>query len=177
MSIFKAYDIRGRVPDELDADLATAIGRAAVDMFKPEVVIVGRDARQSNQLLFEALTAGIMAMGADVVEVGQVSTPVFYFAAGRGGFPLGVMITASHNPAEYNGFKMVKSGSFHVQETELKEIQKRIEAGVKTPGGPAGTLSTLEVLRDYRDHIHRFAAGLEPVKVVMDAGNAIPGAL
>ncbi|MBW1714015.1 MAG: phosphomannomutase/phosphoglucomutase, partial [Deltaproteobacteria bacterium] len=107
MSIFKAYDIRGKVPAELDAEMATAIGKAVVDIFKPEMVIVGRDARESNEEMFQAFTAGVMAMGADVVDIGQVSTPVFYFAAGRGQFPLGAMVTASHNPREYNGFKLV----------------------------------------------------------------------
>lgn len=177
MSIYKAYDIRGKVPEELNADTATAIGRAIVDMFKPEVVVVGRDGRTSNELIYDALTTGIISMGADVLDVGQVTTPVLYFAAGRGGFPMGVMITASHNPPEYNGFKIVRNGSIPLQEDQIQEIRKRVESGVKTPPGPTGTKGSLEVLRDYRDHVLRFADGIKPTKVVMDAGNAIPGAL
>ena len=111
---FKAYDVRGRVPDELNAELATAIARALVDKYRPEMVVVGRDARESNVEMFEAVTAGLTSMGADVVDVGQVTTPVFYFSAGRGQFPLGVMITASHNPREYNGLKLVRSGTFPI---------------------------------------------------------------
>lgn len=176
MSIFKAYDIRGRVPEELDADMAKAIGRALVDIYKPPIVVVGRDGRNSNQEMVDALTNGIMSMGADVVDVGQVSTPIFYFAAGRGGFPLGVMITASHNPPEYNGFKMVKNGTFPIGGDEIQAIRKRVEGGVTTPAVRGGTIGDLDVLRDYRDHIHRFADGLKPVKVVMDTANAIPGA-
>ena len=176
MSIFKAYDIRGRVPEELDADMAKAIGRALVDIYQPPIVVVGRDGRNSNQEMVDALTNGIMSMGADVVDVGQVSTPIFYFAAGRGGFPLGVMITASHNPPEYNGFKMVKNGTFPIGGDEIQEIRKRVEGGVTTPAVRGGTIGDLDVLRDYRDHIHRFADGLKPVKVVMDTANAIPGA-
>ncbi len=177
MSIFKAYDIRGRVPEELDAGMVTAIGRALIDIYKPQIVVVGRDTRQSNQIMFEALTAGIVSMGVDVVDIGYVSTPAFYFAAGRGQFPLGVMITASHNPGEYNGFKIVKGGTFPLQEEELQELKKRMEAGVETPPGPSGTVGQLDILRDYRDHVHKFAQGLKPLKVVMDAGNAVPGTL
>jgi phosphomannomutase len=177
VSIYKAYDIRGKVPAELTPEVATAIGRALVDMFRPAMVVVGRDARTSNRLIFEALSAGLRSMGADVVDLGLVSTPVFYFAAGRGGFPLGVMITASHNPPEYNGFKVVKNGSFPLQEDEIQEVRKRVEAGVKTLPGPAGSLGALDILRDYRNHVHRFAAGLPRAKVVMDAANAVPGVL
>ena len=142
MSIFKAYDIRGKVPGELDAEMATAIGRALIDIYKPEMVIVGRDYRLSNQLLFEALSAGIISMGADVIDLGYVTTPNLYFAAGRGNFPMGVMITASHNPGEYNGFKIVKAGSFPLQEDELQEIKKRAEAGVDSPPGPGSAPGT-----------------------------------
>ena len=177
MSIFKAYDIRGRVPEELDAEMATAIGRALIDIYKPGIVAVGRDTRLSNQLMFEALTAGIVSMGVDVIDTGHLSTPAFYFACGRGQFPLGVMITASHNPGEYNGFKIVKAGTFPLQEEELQEVKKRVESGVKTPPGPSGTIGQMDILRDYRDHVHKFAQGLKPVKVVMDAGNAVPGTL
>jgi phosphomannomutase len=177
VSIFKAYDIRGKVPGELDAEMATAIGRALIDIYKPEMVVVGRDCRLSNQLLFEALSAGIISMGADVIDLGYVTTPALYFAAGRGSFPMGVMITASHNPGEYNGFKIVKAGSFPLQEDELQEIKKRAEAGVASPPGPSGTMGRMDILRDYRDHVHRFSEGLSPLKVVMDAGNAVPGSL
>ncbi len=177
MSIYKAYDIRGVVPDELNAEIAAAIGRAVVDLFKPEQVVIGRDARTSNDELFQALAAGINAMGADVIDLGRVSTPVFYFGAGRGMFPFGVMITASHNPPRYNGFKMVKSGSYPVQDYEIQEIRKRVEAGVKTPVVKAGTMGAMDVLPDYRRHIHRFAEGLGPAKVVMDAGNSVVGEL
>jgi len=177
MSIFKAYDIRGRIPAELDADMARAIGRGAVDLFKPETVAVGRDGRESSPMIFEALTAGLLAAGVDVVDLGQISTPVFYFACGRGEFPLGIMITASHNPREYNGFKMVRAGAYPVGEKEIQQIRQRVEAGVKTPAAARGSIGPLDPLEDYRNHIHRFADGLVPVEVVMDAGNAVPGDL
>src|SRR4051794_9786881 len=107
-ALFKAYDVRGLVPSELTTDLAYRIGRAVVVYLGCDQVAVGRDMRVSGTMLSAALIDGIRDQGADVVDLGLVSTDALYFAVGKYGFPAGVMITASHNPADYNGFKICR---------------------------------------------------------------------
>ena len=104
-SIFKTYDIRGTVPDQLNPEIAYGVGNALAGYLKPKTIAVGRDMRISSPELFESLTAGILDRGVDVVDIGMVSTDALYFAVGKYGYDGGVMITASHNPKEYNGFR------------------------------------------------------------------------
>src|SRR5690242_20203951 len=106
--LFKAYDIRGTVPDQLNPDIAYRVGRAIVAFLDVPTVCVGRDMRVSGPVLSQALISGIRDQGADVVDIGLVSTDALYFAVGNYDYPAGVMITASHNPANYNGFKICR---------------------------------------------------------------------
>src|SRR5215208_2947557 len=106
--LFKAYDVRGVVPDELTPEIAYRIGRAIVTYLQPDEVAVGRDMRVSGPVLSAALIEGIRDQGANVADLGMVSTDALYFAVGKYGYPAGVMITASHNPAAYNGFKICR---------------------------------------------------------------------
>ena len=107
-SIFKAYDIRGTVPDQLTTEIAYRIGNSLAGYLKPKSIAVGRDMRISSEELFDALSEGIIDCGVDVVDLGMVSTDGLYFAVGKFGYDGGVMITASHNPSQYNGFKICR---------------------------------------------------------------------
>src|SRR5450755_2923315 len=111
LGIFKSYDIRGTYPDQLDEGVAERIGRAFVQFLHPSAVAVGRDMRASSQPLFEAFAKGVTGQGADVVDLGLTSTDELYFAVGKYGYPAGAMITASHNPKEYNGFKLCRENA------------------------------------------------------------------
>src|SRR3954466_670544 len=126
-ALFKAYDVRGLVPSELTTDLAYRIGRAVVVYLGCDQVAVGRDMRVSGTMLSAALIDGIRDQGADVVDLGLVSTDALYFAVGKYGFPAGVMITASHNPPEYNGFKLCKTEARAVSFDEgIRQIRDRV---------------------------------------------------
>jgi len=107
-SIFKAYDIRGTVPDQLTGDIAYRIGNSLAGYLKPTSIAVGRDMRVSSDELFDSLTTGILDRGVDVVDLGMISTDALYFAVGKYGYDGGIMITASHNPGHYNGFKVCR---------------------------------------------------------------------
>ena len=124
MSIFKAYDIRGVVPDQLSAEDAYRIGRATARFLAAPEVVFGRDARSSSPALFEALVRGVTDEGVEVVDIGMVATPMLYFAVDRLGAGGGIMLTASHNPAEYNGFKICRENAIPIGEASgLKEIE------------------------------------------------------
>lgn len=187
-AIVKAYDIRGVVPDQLDADLARRAGSAFVDVLRAEVdgdetpvptaVVIGHDMRPSSAPLAEALAAGITGRGMDVVAIGLCSTDELYFASGRLDLP-GAMFTASHNPARYNGIKFCRAGARPVgQESGLSDIRATLESGVEAPkAARPGTVSTRDVLDDYALHLRSLVdlAGIRPLKVVVDAGNGMGG--
>ena len=133
MSIYKAYDIRGIVPDELNDRLAEKIGIVFANLMQEEAgkaeinIVTAYDMRDSGRSLINSLHAGILKTGANIVHIGLSSTPMFYFAAGFLGVDGGIACTASHNPSKYNGFKMVRAGSRPVSEDSgIKEIEKRI---------------------------------------------------
>jgi phosphomannomutase len=123
--IFKAYDIRGIYPTELNEDAAYAIGRAFVTFLGVQQVLVGRDMRLSGPQIFDAVTRGIMDQGADVINLGMVSTDQFYFACSKQQLP-GMMVTASHNPKQYNGFKMVRQMPYLLSGAESIQDLRRI---------------------------------------------------
>ena len=128
MSIFKAYDIRGVVPDQLDPEDAYRIGRATARFLAAPELVIGRDARSSSPALGEALLRGIAREGVDVVDIGMVATPMLYFAVDRLGAGGGIMLTASHNPPEYNGFKICRENAIPIGEASgLKEIERAYE--------------------------------------------------
>src|SRR5579862_6868897 len=126
LACFKAYDVRGKVPSELNPDIAYAIGRAYADQTGAKKVCVGYDIRLSGPDLYDALARGLNDAGVDVVHLGMIGTEMVYFATGYYGYDGGVMITASHNPPEYNGMKMVTQGSRPISgDTGLNDIERR----------------------------------------------------
>jgi phosphomannomutase len=179
-SIFKAYDIRGIVPSTLDEDVAQALGMAfgaAAQAEGEKVVAVGRDGRLSGPSLSAALVRGLTASGVDVIDIGQVTTPMLYFAANTL-CASGIQVTGSHNPKDYNGFKMVLAGRAIYGE-EIQALRRRMEeAGTKPPAGNKrmGTIRNVNLLAPYRDRIVQDAKLARPMKIVVDSGNGIAGA-
>ena len=175
MDIFKAYDIRGTVPDQLDPEVAYGIGRACVRHLRVEKVVVGRDARAHSPALYEALSDGIRAEAADVIDLGLVATPMLYFAVDRLGGDAGIMITASHNPAEYNGFKICRHNAIPVgEDTGLREIAREYDALADTaaPTGN-GSLNEVDVVAEYVDHALSVGSGRPALSVAIDCGNGM----
>lgn len=168
MGIIKSNDIRGIYPDELDSKTAFRIGFYLKDILGSKKILVGRDGRSSSAPLFEALSQGITASGADVVSIGECDTPAVYFATVFYSFDASVMITASHNPAEYNGFKFSKTGAVPVGKSDgleklAKLMEKEPEAAEKK-----GKVTTLDISEDYAKHVRQFAKIGRKMKVVVD---------
>ena len=175
--IFKAYDVRGVVPDELNEEIAEAVGAAFVRVTGAKKVVTAHDMRASSVPLSRAFARGATGQGADVVEAGLGSTDLLYYASGSLDIP-GAMFTASHNPARYNGIKMCRAGAKPVgQETGLTEIRELAEKGVPAYDGPAGTVTRQDLLSGYADHLRTLVdlTGIRPLKVVVDAGNGMGG--
>jgi phosphomannomutase len=178
-AIFKAYDIRGIYPEQLDDDLGYLIGNALAVYLKPRSIVVGRDMRLSSPALFEALRRGITDAGVDVVDVGIVSTDGLYFAVGKYGYDAGVMITASHNPKDYNGFKICRSEAIPLSGAEgLNTIRDMVEANQPKVRPQRGNIARRDIGAAYTDNCFSFAEteGLKPFKIVFDAGNGVAGA-
>jgi phosphomannomutase len=184
-AIFKAYDVRGVVPDQLDAALAERIGAAfarfnldSADGGAPvRRVLVARDMRPSGVQLAAAFAEGVQRQGVDVLDVGLASTDMLYFAAGHLDAP-GAMFTASHNPARYNGIKMCLAGARPIgQDTGLGDIRKLAEAGVAPAPTEPGTVEGVDLLEDFAAHVRSFVdpANLRPLKVVADTANGMGG--
>lgn len=177
--IFKSYDVRGIYPSELNDDLAYAIGRCFVPLLHAKTVAVGRDMRPSGEKLFEAFARGATEAGADVVSIGMVSTDALYFAVGKYGYDGGVMITASHNPANYNGLKFTRENAQAMSlETGLGAIRDQIDSGKLPPkAAVAGNVSHKDVLDDFGRHCLSFIdpKKIRPFKVAIDAGNGMAG--
>jgi phosphomannomutase len=178
-AIFKSYDIRGIYPSELSDQLAYRIGRAFVTEIGVHNIAVGRDMRPSGVALFEAFARGANEAGADVTDIGLVSTDALYFAVGKFGFDGGVMITASHNPANYNGMKLTRDRAQAISlETGLSKIRDRISTGDLGPAAPKpGTISHKDVLEDFAAHCLSFIdpKKIKPFKIAIDAGNGMAG--
>ena len=175
-AIFKAYDVRGIVPDELDAEVCHRIGAAFASFAAAPTVLVARDMRASGVDLAAAFAQGVMGQGVDVIDLGLASTDLLYFAAGRLDAP-GAMFTASHNPARYNGVKMCLSGARPVgEDTGLARI-KAMVVDPPAPAAQAGTTRSMELIDEYADHVRSFVdvGALRPLKVVADAGNGMGG--
>ncbi|MFL1453948.1 phosphomannomutase [Marinobacter sp. GN3S48] len=177
LSCFKAYDLRGRVPDQLNPLLAERIGRAYVEVTGAKKVIVGYDIRLSSHEITEALSSGLMAAGADVFDIGLCGTEQVYFATSHYKMDGGIMVTASHNPKDHNGMKMVGPQSRPISsDNGLNDIRDR----VPEPFGDApvqGRYEPLEVMCAYIDHLLGYvdAAALKPLKIVVNAGNGGAG--
>jgi phosphomannomutase len=181
-SIVKAYDVRGVVPDELDADIARAIGVAFVRFTAARRIVIARDMRESGVELSSAFAAGATSQGCDVVDAGLGSTDLLYYAAGTLDVP-GAMFTASHNPAKYNGIKLCLAGAKPIgQDSGLKDIRADAEhvlaAGLPSYDGAPGTVTSQDLLGDYAEYMKRLVPGIEqirPLRVVVDAGNGMGG--
>jgi phosphomannomutase len=176
--IFKSYDIRGIYPKELDEAVAERVGRAFVEFVHPATVAVGRDMRPSSDALFRAFAKGATEQGADVVDLGLVSTDELYFAVGHFGYPAGAMITASHNPKEYNGFKLCRENAIPLSgDTGVFAIRDLAMAGSFAPAARPGTVVAKDPLPAFVDHCLSFidVAAIKPLKLVVDAGNGMAG--
>jgi len=177
-SVFKAYDVRGRTDNgEVTPDLFRKIGGAFMLLVEADEVAVGRDCRESSDALFESLVEGITTAGADVVDLGEVPTDLVYFYSGKYSVP-GAMITASHNPPEYNGLKLCRAGAAPVgAETGLEVIKKAVIEGEARQSGSHGTLRTLDAIDDYVDHLLAIVDGstIGPLQVAVDGGNGMAG--
>ena len=175
--IFKAYDVRGVVPDELDEGVAEAIGAAFVRVTGAKTIVTMHDMRTSAEPLAEALGRGAASQGADVLHGGLGSTDMAYYASGSLGIP-GAMLTASHNPAKYNGIKLCKAGAKPVGiETGLAEIKELVKNGVPAFDGEPGTITHTDLLPGYAEYLKKLVdiSGIRPLKVVVDAGNGMAG--
>jgi phosphomannomutase len=175
--IFKAYDIRGIVPDELDESVAAAVGAAFARMTGAQTVVTVHDMRTSSAPLAEAFGAGAASQGADVVSAGLGSTDMLYYASGSLGIP-GAMITASHNPAKYNGIKLCRAGARPVGiETGLAELRTMAEGGIPAAQGTPGTITARDLLSGYADHLKTLVdlSAIRPLTVAVDAGNGMAG--
>ena len=179
LSCFKAYDVRGRIPDELDEALAYRIGRAYTGLVAPRRVVVGRDIRCSSEALAGALIAGLCDCGVDVLDLGVCGTEVVYFATFAEELDGGIMVTASHNPPDYNGLKFVSAGAQPISaDSGLMQMRALIEQE-RLPGKArrVGTVQPLDISQRYREHLLGYvdAGSLRPLKVVVNAGNGGAG--
>jgi phosphomannomutase len=175
--IFKAYDIRGTVPDELDESVAEAVGAAFATLTGADAIVVVHDMRTSSPPLASALARGAASQGADVVAGGLGSTDMLYYASGSLGIP-GAMITASHNPASYNGIKLCREGARPVgADTGLGELRAMAEEGARAGQGAPGTITSRDLLSGYAAHLKTLVdlSAIRPLKVAVDAGNGMAG--
>jgi len=181
--IIKAYDIRGLVKDEVTPDFSFSLGVAFAKFLEierePATIVVGEDMRPSSAPLADAFSDGATSQGMDVIRIGLASTDMLYFASGKLNLP-GVMFTASHNPAKYNGMKLCKSGARPIgQESGLIKIRQLIEEGVPISNRPVGSVRKQQLLNDYVDYLlARFPKNTfkkRKLKVVIDAGNGMAG--
>ena len=176
--IFKAYDVRGLYPEQLDEDLAHRIGRAFVAYLGARRIAVSRDMRLSSPSLAAAFTAGALAQGADVADFGMLGTDMLYYAVARDGFDGGAQITASHNPKQYNGMKLVRSQALPLSgDAGISDIRAMILDDRIPAGGARGRRTEAHLLDDYVDHVLSFvdSSAIRPFKLVLDAGSGMGG--
>ena len=175
--IFKAYDVRGVVPDELDANIARRIGAAFALWTNLPAILLGRDSRISSPELAAAITEGATSVGVNVVDLGLASTDLVYFASGSLDLPA-VMLTASHNPKNYNGLKFCMPGARPVGEgSGLREIRAIVERGEIPPAATKGTVSQRDLLAPYTEHVLSFVdvAAMRPMTIAVDTANGMGG--
>ena len=177
LTIVKAYDIRGVVPDELDEEVSHAVGAAFARLTGARTIVTAYDMRPSSPELARAFADGATGQGADVVEAGLGSTDLLYFASGRLDVP-GAMFTASHNPATYNGIKLCRAGAAPVgQDSGLREIREMVERGVPPSDRPPGVVTHRDLLADYAGYLRHLVdlSGIRRLTVAVDAGNGMAG--
>ncbi len=174
-TVFKAYDIRGVYGTELSEELAVKIGKAFVTFLNCRKVVIGRDMRPHSQNLFDSLTEGLTSMGADVIDLGLCTSPMSYYANGTMGADAGIMITASHNPGEYNGFKLSREKAIPISGASgIADIERIVnEESFAAPADTPGTITTSEVVADYCTHVREKADLARPIKIVADMANSM----
>lgn len=176
---FKAYDIRGKVPGELNVDLARRIGGAYAELIKPESIVIGRDIRPSSEALSDAVTAGLRGAGVTVYDIGLCGTEEIYFATGKLGAGGGIMITASHNPPDYNGMKLVRQEARPVSaDNGLREIEAMARAmGAGKGRAGKGGYRKIDLRQQYVEHVLGFVeiGNIPPSHIVTNAGNGCAG--
>ena len=180
INCIKAYDVRGQIPNELNADIAYRIGNAMVKFLRAKRIVVGRDIRLSSEGLMKAVSNGIYEAGAEVLDIGLSGTEMVYFGTSHLEADGGIMITASHNPADYNGLKLVKEGVRPISiDTGLREIRKLAESNERQLAKVRGVHTAVNILDSYIEHILSYvdASKLKPLKLVVNAGNGGAGAV
>src|SRR4249919_1798937 len=168
--VFKAYDVRGIYPEELDEAGAEAIGRAYVEQFEPRRIAVGRDMRLSSPTMQEAVIRGATAAGCDVLDIGLVGTEMVYFAVGSLGLEGGAMVTASHNPKDYTGMKLVRRGALPVGgESALLDVRDRVLADDAPSDAAPGLIETHDIWPAYVERVLSFVDvdAIRPLKIVI----------
>lgn len=177
LNCFKAYDLRGRVPDELNPTVAYRLGLAYAERFKPARVVLGRDVRHSSPALLGALALGLNDRGVETLDIGLCGTEEVYFSAFQPGIDGGIMVTASHNPIDYNGMKLVRGGSLPISgDSGLRELEAAVASSRHEPQGRA-QLVPADFRKDYVRHLLGYVAveRLKPLKIVCNAGNGGAG--
>ncbi|MGN6225921.1 MAG: phosphomannomutase [Dyella sp.] len=181
MKCFKAYDIRGRLPDELNGDIAHRIGRAFAETVGQGSVVVGYDVRLDSPTLAAALSRGLTDGGCDVIDIGLCGTEEVYFQTSHRGVAGGIMVTASHNPIDYNGMKLVREDARPISgDTGLREMERKVEANAfGAPASPMGIVTRDHDKSAYINHLLGYidVAQLQPLKIVVNAGNGGAGAV
>lgn len=179
ITCFKAYDARGKVPNELNTEIAYRVGRAYAEFIQPKQVAIGRDIRLSSDELFEALANGLMDSGVDVLDLGICGTENVYFAAFHKQLDGGIMITASHNPVDYNGFKFVRHGARPISgDSGLEDIRRLAEVADFSQSTSKGKLVRTDLNKDYVQHLLGYLDNildLKPLKIVSNPGNGTAG--
>ncbi|OLS12042.1 MAG: phosphomannomutase [Promethearchaeota archaeon CR_4] len=179
LACFGAYDIRGKVPSQLNEELVNRLAKAYATQFKPKSIVIGRDVRLSSQNLAFALFDGFVDMGVDVIDIGLCGTEMLYFAVGSLGASGGIMVTASHNPSDYNGLKLVREHAIPISgDSGLYELERNIIVGDFPPKTThSGKVKIIEIMPRYIDHLLSFVKGkkLKPFRIVTNAGNGNAG--
>ena len=175
---FKAYDVRGRIPDQLNEDIARRIGKAYAEVIQPGTVVVGHDIRLTSESIKGALIEGLLEQGVSVQDIGLCGTEEIYFATAHLGVGGGIVVTASHNPKDYNGMKFVREGAKPISgDSGLAEIRALAEANYFTGAETRGSLAATDTQRAYVEHLLSYinVSALEPLKIVCTAGNGGAG--
>src|SRR6185436_929483 len=169
-TIFKGYDIRGIYPSEIDEDVAYKIGQAYAKFINPKTVAVGRDVRLSGPALFDALTRGLMDHGVHVIDIGMVTTDMYYFASGEYGLDA-MIVSASHNPKEYNGIKMVRKNAVAISmDSGIGDIRDLVISGYSHKAEIPGKIEKKDITKAYLEKCSSFitTSKLKPLKIVVN---------
>ena len=178
LTCFKAYDVRGRIPDQLNEDIACRIGKAYADVIKPKTVVVGHDIRLTSEAIKAALVDGLRSQGVDVLDIGLCGTEEIYFATSHLGVDGGIAVTASHNPKDYNGMKFVRAESKPISgDSGLKDIEALAAKNAFNDAPQRGSYGQVSTLDAYIEHLLTYVdvAALKPLKIVCNAGNGGAG--